>query len=167
MTIPLSTNLEPQPFRSTSFYFIFHNYLSVRQNVIKLTEEVPWENYLMMTQAKVNRRTVLNKQISLLCFLLRLLNPFPLYITMSRLCFHFDHFTDGRTPWTSDQLVARPLPVHKHRETRACARAHTHTHTHTKRPCPEWDSNPRAKTVHALDGSATVTGIKIVTLLSN
>jgi hypothetical protein len=21
-----------------------------------------------------------------------------------------DHFTDGRTPWTSDQLVAKPLP---------------------------------------------------------
>jgi hypothetical protein len=28
--------------------------------------------------------------------------------------FH-DHFTEGRTPWTSDQLVARPL--HKHRTT--------------------------------------------------
>jgi hypothetical protein len=25
--------------------------------------------------------------------------------------FH-DHFTDGRTPWTSDQLVARLLPKH-------------------------------------------------------
>jgi hypothetical protein len=23
--------------------------------------------------------------------------------------FHFDHFTEGRTTWTSDQLVARPL----------------------------------------------------------
>jgi hypothetical protein len=27
----------------------------------------------------------------------------------------YDHFTDGRTPWTSDQPVARPL--HKHRTT--------------------------------------------------
>jgi hypothetical protein len=27
-----------------------------------------------------------------------------------------DHFTDGRTPWTGDQLVSRPLP--KHRTTR-------------------------------------------------
>jgi hypothetical protein len=26
--------------------------------------------------------------------------------------FH-DHFTDGRTPWTSDQLVAKPLPKHR------------------------------------------------------
>jgi hypothetical protein len=31
-------------------------------------------------------------------------------------------FTKGRTPWTGDQLVARPLPVHKHRKT------HTHKH---------------------------------------
>jgi hypothetical protein len=37
-------------------------------------------------------------------------------------------------------------------------RTHTHTHTNTKHPCPKWDSNPRAKTVHALDRSATVTG---------
>jgi hypothetical protein len=31
--------------------------------------------------------------------------------------FHFDHFTDGRTPWTSDQLVARPLPKHRTTQT--------------------------------------------------
>jgi hypothetical protein len=30
-------------------------------------------------------------------------------------------YTFGRTPWAGDQLVARPLPVHKHRKT------HTHT----------------------------------------
>jgi hypothetical protein len=35
--------------------------------------------------------------------------------------FH-EHFKNGSTPWTSDQLVARPLPVHKHRKT------HTHKH---------------------------------------
>jgi hypothetical protein len=29
-------------------------------------------------------------------------------------------YTFGRTPWVGDQLVARPLPVHKHRKT------HTH-----------------------------------------
>jgi hypothetical protein len=26
-------------------------------------------------------------------------------------------WTFGRTPWAGDQLVARPLPVHKHRKT--------------------------------------------------
>jgi hypothetical protein len=31
--------------------------------------------------------------------------------------------TVGRTPWAGDQLVARPLPVHKHRKT------HTYTQT--------------------------------------
>jgi hypothetical protein len=30
--------------------------------------------------------------------------------------FH-DHFTDGRTPWVSDQLVARPLSKHRTTET--------------------------------------------------
>jgi hypothetical protein len=30
--------------------------------------------------------------------------------------FH-DHFTDGRTPWTSDQLVAWPLPKHRTTQT--------------------------------------------------
>jgi hypothetical protein len=49
----------------------------------------------------------------------------------------FPQFLDQgvcRTPWTGDQLVARPLPVHKLRE--------THTYTNTKCACPEWDSNP-------------------------
>jgi hypothetical protein len=31
-------------------------------------------------------------------------------------------WTFGRTPWMGDQLVARPLPVHKHRKT------HIHKH---------------------------------------
>jgi hypothetical protein len=35
-------------------------------------------------------------------------------------------YTVGRTPWTSDYLVARPLPTHRH-------------------PCLEWASNPRSQ----------------------
>jgi hypothetical protein len=31
-------------------------------------------------------------------------------------------WTFGKTPWTGDKLVARPLPVHKHRKT------HIHKH---------------------------------------
>jgi hypothetical protein len=42
-------------------------------------------------------------------------------------------FTGGRTPWTGDQLVARPLP--KHRK----------TWTHIKHSCPAWDSNPQSR----------------------
>jgi hypothetical protein len=39
-------------------------------------------------------------------------------------------FTDGRNPWTSDKLVARPLPKHRTTQTQN-KRIHTHTHTHT------------------------------------
>jgi hypothetical protein len=45
-------------------------------------------------------------------------------------------FTVGRTPWTGDQLVARPLPYigqHKHRINA------------NKHPCLEWDSKPRSQ----------------------
>jgi hypothetical protein len=48
--------------------------------------------------------------------------------------FHFSFlilYTVGRIPWTSDQPVARPLPIHKHR-----INAERH-------PCLECDSNPR------------------------
>jgi hypothetical protein len=31
--------------------------------------------------------------------------------------FHNHFFTDGRTPWMSDQLVARPLPIHRTTQT--------------------------------------------------
>jgi hypothetical protein len=56
----------------------------------------------------------------------------------------------GRTPWTGDQPVARPLPTH---------RINTHKHT-----CLEWEFDhtfpvfERAKTVRAVDGAATVIG---------
>jgi hypothetical protein len=29
----------------------------------------------------------------------------------------YDHFTDGKTPWASDQLVAKPLPKHRTTQT--------------------------------------------------
>jgi hypothetical protein len=65
----------------------------------------------------------------------------------------YDHFTDGRTPWTSDTLVARPLP--KHRKTQ-----NKHTYQ-TSIPCvgfePTIPASERAKRVHALDRSATMT----------
>jgi hypothetical protein len=43
-------------------------------------------------------------------------------------------YTVGRTPWTGDQPVARPLPTYRTTETQN-KRAHKH-------PCLEWDSNP-------------------------
>jgi hypothetical protein len=40
----------------------------------------------------------------------------PPWALASAFQFH-DHFTDGGTPWTSDQLVARPLPKHRTTQT--------------------------------------------------
>jgi hypothetical protein len=36
---------------------------------------------------------------------------FPLW-SIELISQFFDHFTDGRTPWMGDQLIARPLPKH-------------------------------------------------------
>jgi hypothetical protein len=65
-------------------------------------------------------------------------------------------FTHGRTPWTGDQLVTRPLP--KHRTTQTQKNAHTHQ---TSMPWvgfePMIPASEREKSVHASDRSATVT----------
>jgi hypothetical protein len=47
--------------------------------------------------------------------------------------FHFplDLYIIGRTPWTSDRLVARPLHKWRTAQTQN-KRAHIHTHTHTQ-----------------------------------
>jgi hypothetical protein len=66
-----------------------------------------------------------------------------------------DYFTDGRTPWAGDQLVARPLP--KHRTIQTQTNAHTYQ---TSMPWAGFDPTmptcERAKTVHGLHPSATV-----------
>jgi hypothetical protein len=49
--------------------------------------------------------------------------PWPTSMKLSVSLRFSRSWTVGRTPWASDQLVARPLPVHKHRKT------HTHTQT--------------------------------------
>jgi hypothetical protein len=46
-------------------------------------------------------------------------------------------YTVGRTTWTGDQSVARPLPTHR---TTQIQNKRTHRH-----PCLEWDSNPRSQ----------------------
>jgi hypothetical protein len=46
-------------------------------------------------------------------------------------------YTDVRTPWTSDQSAARPLPTHRTTQTQ-----NKRTHRH---PCLEWNSNLRSQ----------------------
>jgi hypothetical protein len=56
-------------------------------------------------------------------------------------------YTVDRTPWTSDQPVARPLPTHRAKQIQ-----NKRTHRH---PCPI-PVFERAKTVHGLDRAGTV-----------
>jgi hypothetical protein len=71
-------------------------------------------------------------------------------------CIHI--FTAGRTPWTGDQPVGSPLC--KHRQHKHRINAYTHQ---TSTPWVGFELTSaaleRAKTVHALDCAATVTGI--------
>jgi hypothetical protein len=68
-------------------------------------------------------------------------------------------YTIGRTPWTRDQPVARPLPIH-----RATQRQIKRTQTSMpwvgfKPTIPPFE---REKTVHALDRAAIVIGSKLI-----
>jgi hypothetical protein len=64
-------------------------------------------------------------------------------------------YTVGRTPWTEDQPIARPLPTHRTTQTQ---------NKHRQTSMPEVGFEPtigvfeRANTVHALDRGATVIG---------
>jgi hypothetical protein len=81
-----------------------------------------------------------------------------------------DLYTVGRTPWTSDRPFARPPPTHRTTQTQKNARTHQ-TSMPEVRFEPTIPSSERAKTVHALDRSATVTGYlficSLVTDVSN
>jgi hypothetical protein len=67
-----------------------------------------------------------------------------------------DLFTIDRTSWTSDQLVARPLPKCRTVQTQKITYTHQ-TSTPEVRFEPTITASERAKTIHAFDRSATVT----------
>jgi hypothetical protein len=97
-------------------------------------------------QLKVFNHSFIHSAMTLQPFV----GPWPL------LQFRNHFYTDGRTPWTSDQPVTRPLP--------------TQGTTHTQNKRTHQTSMPwvgfkptilapeRAKTVYALDRTATVIG---------
>jgi hypothetical protein len=64
-------------------------------------------------------------------------------------------YTVGRTPWTGDQPIARPLPAHRTAQTK-------NKRTQISMPQVEFEPTTpvfeRAKTVHTLDRAATVIG---------
>jgi hypothetical protein len=65
-------------------------------------------------------------------------------------------YTVGRTPWTGDQPIARPLPTHTTTQTRNKRRQTSSPWVRFEPTIPAFQ---RAKTVHALDRAATVIGI--------
>jgi hypothetical protein len=64
-------------------------------------------------------------------------------------------YTGGRTSWTGDQPVARPLPTQDNANTEEM---HTQTSMPWVRFEPTIPAFERAKTVHVLDRAATVIG---------
>jgi hypothetical protein len=59
-----------------------------------------------------------------------------LFLSLSMALQFLNLYIVGRTPWTGDQSVARPLPTHGTTQTQN--KLHRH-------PCLEWNSNPRSQ----------------------
>jgi hypothetical protein len=79
-----------------------------------------------------------------------------LYWALAAFSVSWSFYTVGRTTWTGVQPVARPLPTHRTTQTQ-------NKRTQTSMPRVGFEPTipvfERAKTVHALDGAATVIGI--------
>jgi hypothetical protein len=67
-------------------------------------------------------------------------------------------YTVGRTPWTGDQLVARPLPTYRITQTQNKRTETSGALVGFEPTIPVFE---RAKTVHALDHAATVIGFEM------
>jgi hypothetical protein len=71
-------------------------------------------------------------------------------------------YTDGRTPWTGDEPVSRPLPAHRTTQTQNKRTQTTMPQAGFEPTIPVFE---RAKTVHALDCAATGMGLCMYTRL--
>jgi hypothetical protein len=65
-------------------------------------------------------------------------------------------YTVGRTPWTADQPVARPLPIHRTTKTQNKRKQISMPRVGFEPMTPAFE---RAKMVHAIDHTATVIGV--------
>jgi hypothetical protein len=73
-------------------------------------------------------------------------------------------YTVGRTPWTGDQLVAKPLPIRRTTQTQNKRTQTSMSRVGFEPTTPMLDG---AKTVHALDGAAIVIGVLLVRSFNN
>jgi hypothetical protein len=71
--------------------------------------------------------------------------------------------TVGRTPWTGDQLVARPLSIHKHKNAHTTQTLNIHAQSGVRTHGPGVRTS---EIVHALDRSSIVIGISVYIIYS-
>jgi hypothetical protein len=131
-----------------------------------------WENRKMKN---VEALIIQNSNTLFLFFYIH--SSYTVLLQFRGFSFFFGSYTIGRTPWTSDQSVARPLPKYGATQTQN-KRTHTpnihalsgiRAHDHSVRGSEDSSylrwlgyrdrlASERAKTVHALDRAAAVTG---------
>jgi hypothetical protein len=81
-----------------------------------------------------------------------------LFFDSGRFCGFLIIYTVGRTSWTGDQPVARPLPTHRTSQTQNKRTLTSMLRVGFEPTIPVFE---RAKTVHALDHAATLIGVCI------
>jgi hypothetical protein len=89
----------------------------------------------------------------------------PFVVPWPPLQFRNHFYTDGRTPWTSDQPVARQLPTHRTTQTE-----NKQTHRHPWLLIgfePTIPAVQRTKTFHASDRPAIVIGTQFIISILN
>jgi hypothetical protein len=85
----------------------------------------------------------------------------PFLLGLGRFLRFLNLYTVGRTIWTGDQPVARPLPIHRTTQTQNKRTQYRHSIPLVGFE-PTIPAFERAKTVHALDRAATVIGPHLV-----
>jgi hypothetical protein len=115
--------------------------------VLQGLREMGWGDmdWIYLAQERDQWRVLLNTLINLLIHSSMIIQPFVGPWPLLQFRNHF--YADGRTPWTSDQPVARPLPKRRTTQTQ-------NKLIHTSMPEvgfePTIPALERAKTVHAL-----------------
>jgi hypothetical protein len=107
-----------------------------------------WRDFLAVIHKYVSGYDSINKFIHSSMDLQPFIGPCPLLQS------HNHFYTDGRTPWTSDQPVARSLPTHRTTQNKSMPFSGIRTHD----PSVQW-----ANTIRSIDRAATVIDLLINT----
>jgi hypothetical protein len=137
-----SLSCSPQPSYSVSIYLSLSVWLSGWLSLsLSLSLSVCLSSWLY---------AYLSIYLSIYLWIYSPCEPWPFFFRFLSL------YTDGRTPWTGDRPVARPLPTHRTTQTQ-------NKRTQTSIPWVRFELTipmfERAKKVHALDRAVTVIGL--------